>query len=189
MNKIGIFFGTDTGTTRLIAKKMAKVLGPDLADKPLNINRTSAEDMLKYSTLILGTPSYGEGILPGITTGVSAGSWQEFLPQLENINLSNKVIALYGLGNQEKYPDHFADALMQLYSVLKKQGATLIGEWCTEDYSFEQSKSVIDNKFVGLVIDNNFQGLLTDQRINTWLEQIKPALVENLEKNAVKQVA
>ena len=27
MNKIGIFFGTETGTTRLIAKKIHKLLG------------------------------------------------------------------------------------------------------------------------------------------------------------------
>lgn len=34
MNKIGIFFGTETGTTRLVAKKMQKKLGDALCDKP-----------------------------------------------------------------------------------------------------------------------------------------------------------
>ena len=58
MNKIGIFFGTDSGTTRLMAKKMAKLLG-DVAAKPININRTSADEMLQYDALILGTPTYG----------------------------------------------------------------------------------------------------------------------------------
>jgi len=36
MNKIGMFFGTETGTTRLIAKKMQKKLGDELCDKPVN---------------------------------------------------------------------------------------------------------------------------------------------------------
>ena len=36
MDKIGIFFGTDTGTTRLMAKKMAKKLG-----EVAKINNTS----------------------------------------------------------------------------------------------------------------------------------------------------
>jgi flavodoxin I len=189
MNKIGIFFGTDTGTTRLIAKKMAKVLGPDLADKPLNVNRIEIADILKYSVLILGTPSYGEGILPGKSTGIKAGSWEEFVPQLEGVDLSDKVIALYGLGDQDKYPQRFADSLMQLYLVLKNQGATIVGEWSTDGYEFETSKSVIDDKFVGLVIDHGYQGLLTDGRIKTWFEQIKPTMIKHMESSSVTQVA
>jgi len=189
MNKIGIFFGTDSGTTRLIAKKISKALGPDITDKPLNINRINVEDLLKYDALILGTPTYGEGTVPGISTGVSAGSWEEFLPQLENVNLTGKIIALYGLGDQNKYPQRFADALMKLYSVLKKQGATLIGKWGTEGYSFEESKSVVDDKFVGLVIDHSFQSLQTEERIQAWLEQIKPDLLKRLGNDSVENVA
>lgn len=184
MSKIGIFFGTDSGTTRLIAKKIAKALGPELTDKPLNINRTNIDDMLRYPVLILGTPSYGEGILPGKSTGVSAGSWEEFLPQIENVDLTGKVVALYGLGDQEKYSEHFADGLALLYSAIKKQGATIIGEWSTDSYDFEHSKSVVDNKFVGMIIDNAFQGLLTEDRIRRWLEQIKPAMLATLENSS-----
>ena len=189
MNKIGIFFGTDTGTTRLIAKKIAKALGPELADKPINVNRINIENLLKYDVLILGTPTYAEGIVPGASTGVSAGSWEEFLPQLQTVDLTGKLIATYGLGDQEKYAQHFADALMQLYSVLKKQNATLIGNWSTKDYQFDQSKSVVDGQFVGLVIDNNSQGMLTEERIKSWLEQIKPVMLEKLRHSAVEEVA
>lgn len=181
MNKIGIFFGTDSGTTRLIAKKIAKKLGPELADKPLNVNRIDADHMLQYPVLILGTPSYGEGSLPGKSSGIEAGSWEEFLPQIEYRDFSDKIVALFGLGDQEKYTQHFTDALILLYNVLKRQGATIIGDWSTEGYEFKHSKSVIDNRFVGLIIDNGFQGLLTDGRIEDWLEQIKPALLDALE--------
>jgi flavodoxin I len=180
VDKIGIFFGTDSGTTRLIAKKMAKVLGPEVASKPLNVNWTRVGELTQYDALILGTPSYAEGALPGQSTGVKEGSWEEFLPLLENIDLTGKVIALYGLGDQEKYPQRFADALMLLYSALKKLGADIVGEWSTEGYDFKQSKSVIGDKFVGLVIDHGVQGLLTDERINIWLEQVKPALLGKL---------
>ena len=69
MNKIGIFFGTDTGSTRLVAKKIYSLLGADVADKPKNINRTRVEDLLQYNALILGTPSYGVGDLPGLAVG------------------------------------------------------------------------------------------------------------------------
>jgi flavodoxin I len=56
MSKIGIFFGTDTGSTRLVTKNIFKQMGEELADKPKNINRTSAAELLQYDTLILGTP-------------------------------------------------------------------------------------------------------------------------------------
>lgn len=44
MKKIGMFFGTETGTTRLIAKKIHKKLGDELADKPVNVNRIEPAD-------------------------------------------------------------------------------------------------------------------------------------------------
>ena len=61
MDKIGLFFGSETGTTRLVAKKMQKKLGDALCDKPVNVNRCRMDDLLRYNALILGTPSYGEG--------------------------------------------------------------------------------------------------------------------------------
>lgn len=159
---------------------MAKILRPELASKPLNVNRITLADMLHYDALILGTPTYGEGILPGISTGVEAGSWEEFLPQLAEADLS-AVIALYGLGDQEKYPEYFADALMLLYNPLKQQGATKIGEWSTEGYEFERSEAVVDGKFVGLVIDHCTQNPLTDERLRGWLELVRPVLMQSFE--------
>ena len=46
MNKIGFFFGTETGTTRLVAKKMHKKLGDEICDKPINVNRIPPAEML-----------------------------------------------------------------------------------------------------------------------------------------------
>ena len=183
MDKIGIFFGTDSGTTRLIAKKMSRLIG-DIASKPVNVNRISVEEMMQYDSLILGTPSYGIGELPGIATGVKDGSWAEFIPQLENQDFSGKRIALYGLGNQDKYPDRFANSLFTLYDFLVKRGAEIIGQWPVDGYEFEHSDSVIDGKFVGLVLDQNFQALLSDDRMKNWLELISPALVEHTSSNA-----
>ena len=179
MSKIGIFFGTDSGTTRLMAKKMSNKLGA-IADKPLNVNRISVADMARYDALILGTPTYGEGQVPGISTGVQAGSWEEFLPQLEGVDLSGKVVALFGLGNQEKYGQRFASSLIQLYNQLSRCGAKIIGQWSTEGYTFEHSEAIVDGKFIGLVIDHNSQALLTEERIDAWLAQITPELSANL---------
>lgn len=189
MDKIGIFFGTDTGTTRLMAKKMAKKLGPDLADKPLNVNRTETDTLLSYDALIVGTPTYGVDQLPGMSTGIKAGSWEEFLPQLAGQDMSGKRVALYGLGNQDKYTERFADSLIHLYRFFSEHGAEIIGSWSTEGYDFEHSQSVVNGEFVGLVLDQQNQALLTEERIDTWLAQIKPALVEKLGTGAAFDAA
>ncbi|PIV30021.1 MAG: flavodoxin, partial [Zetaproteobacteria bacterium CG02_land_8_20_14_3_00_50_9] len=143
MKKIGIYFGTDTGTTRLIAKKIAKKLG-DIVDKPLNINRTDVEAFLNHDALILGTPTYGIDQLPGKSTDIEAGSWEEFLPDIDVIDFTGKTIALYGLGDQEKYSDRFLDSMIHLYRFFSERGATMVGQWPLEGYQFDQSMAVLD---------------------------------------------
>lgn len=180
MNKIGLFFGTETGTTRLIAKKIQKKLGDDIASKPLNVNRIAPAEMLQYDALILGTPSYGVEAMPGRSAGCLESSWEEFLAQMDKPDLSGKRIALFGLGAQERYPERFASSLIRLHEVFKGYGAEIIGGWSTDGYTFEQSAAVVGGRFVGLVIDQRTQSMHTDERINGWLAVVKPLLLEKL---------
>lgn len=175
MAKIGIFFGTDTGRTRLIAKQIAKKLG-DAADAPVNIGRTTLADFLAYDALILGSPTLGDGELPGLSTGLSQPSWEEFLPQLAGADLAGKTAAVYGLGDQKKYPDEFVDAIGLIHDVLVAGGARLVGYWPIEGYEFAASQGVVGDHFLGLAIDQINQPLLTEERLNTWLSQIQPEL-------------
>jgi flavodoxin I len=184
MSKIGIFFGTDTGSTRLVAKKIFSLLGEELADKPKNINRTSLDEFLQYDALILGTPSYGVGDLPGLAVGCQERNWQEFVPYLDDVDLSGKRVALFGLGNQERYASRFASSLIQLYRVFYGYGADIIGSWSIEGYQFEHSDAIINNQFVGLVLDQRTQPYLTEERIKTWLAQITPQLLPALQETA-----
>jgi flavodoxin I len=86
LSKIGIFFGTESGTTRLIAKRIAKALtqrlGEGVVAKPQNVNRIEPEDLGAFEALILSTPTYGDGVLPGQYNGTKEASWAEFLPRL-----------------------------------------------------------------------------------------------------------
>jgi flavodoxin I len=173
MAHIGIFFGTDTGSTRRIAKEIRKKLG-DVAADPVNVNKAQSEDLLSYRALILGTPTLGEGELPGQGTGLSHGSWEEFLPKLVGLDFTGKVIALYGLGNQDKYADHFVGALRPLYDQLKKTGATLVGRWPTAGYTFNASAATEDGCFLGLALDQINQPVHTEARLDAWLAQILP---------------
>ncbi|MBS1212011.1 MAG: flavodoxin FldA [Proteobacteria bacterium] len=176
MSKIGIFFGSDTGNTRRVAKSIAKKLGDD-ADAPVDVKKASIDDLLKYNALILGTPTLGDGELPGLSAGASDESWEEFLPKLKGKDLSGKVVALFGLGDQEGYGHEFVDALIFLYDAVIEAGAKVVGFWPTDGYTFEKSNAIVDDQFVGLVIDHENQSEQTDERLETWLEDIKPALI------------
>ena len=180
MNKIGIFYGTEQGMTAAMAQVMYRVLGDGIAGEPVNVNQAKVPDLLQYKALILGAPSYGVGELPGRTTGSQEGNWEEFLFRLDDADLSGKRIALFGLGNQQKYYDRFASSLIHLYQHVVAYRAEVIGAWSTDGYHFTRSHSVINNKFVGLVLDHHTQPEMTKTRITGWLDQIKPDLLEKL---------
>ncbi len=175
MAKVGIFFGTDTGNTRRIAKDIATTLGATVADKPVNIRNASVEDLLQYSVLILGTPTYGEGELPGLDFGTPTESWAEFLPKLDGHDFSGKTVAIYGLGNQKSYPDDFISAVYYLHEQFNRCGANLIGTWSTEGYTFKRSKAVVSDRFLGLALDQENQKELSKDRLAAWLDSIAVA--------------
>lgn len=182
MNRIGLFFGTETGSTRLVAKKMQKMLGDELCDKPLNVNRIAPEEMLKYDALILGTPSYGVGEIPGNgVSGCFEPNWAEFFAKMPgNPDFSGKRVAFFALGAQERYADRFCSSLLPLVEKFKAWGAEVIGDWPTAGYSFDQSAAVVDGRFLGLIIDQRTQGMFTEGRIDSWLAQVVPLLKEKL---------
>lgn len=182
MNKIGFFFGTETGTTRLIAKKIHKKLGDEICDKPINVNRITPADMLAYDALILGTPSYGIGEIPGNgISGCFEPNWAEFLAKLpEHPDLSGKRIAFFCLGAQERYADRFCSSLYPLVMLFKGWGAEIIGDTSTEGYTFEQSDAVVNGRFLGLILDQRTQGMFTDERIDAWLTEVVPRLKAKL---------
>ncbi|MCF7986577.1 MAG: flavodoxin [Methylovulum sp.] len=180
MSKIGIFFGTDTGNTRRIAKDIHTLLGADIAAKPVNIRTAKVEDLLHYECLILGTPTYGEGELPGLATGSTTESWAEFLPKLTAHQFAGKTVALYGLGNQKSYAKDFVSGMFYLYDSFKNCGANMIGSTSTEGYVFKHSKAVVEGEFVGLVLDQENQKELTETRLATWLKTLKLPLESSL---------
>lgn len=172
MSKIGLFFGTDTGKTRKVAKMIKKLFDDETMDKPVNVNRAVAEDFASYDYLILGTPTLGEGLLPGLSAECENESWEEFLPQLADFDFSGKTVAIYGLGDQVGYADEFLDAMIEIYDFFVEKGAKVVGSWPTDGYEFDHSEAIVDDKFVGLALDLDNQQNLTEERLKAWLESI-----------------
>jgi flavodoxin I len=174
MSRIGIFFSSSTGNTRRIAKFIKKRFDDETMAEALNVNKASAELVAGYSYLILGTSTLGGGQLPGLSTDCIGGGWEEFLPKLADVDFSGKTVALFGLGNQDKYPDEFVDAMGEIYHFIVSRGARVVGLWPAGDYDFISSKALVEDEFVGLVLDQENQKNLSDARLDAWLKQIAP---------------
>jgi flavodoxin I len=169
MAKIGLFFDTDTGNTRKVAKMINKLF--DEGDIDLkNVTKLEAADFDNYSAFIIGTPTLGEGELPD--------NWNEFMPQLETVDFTGKTVALFGLGDQEEYGHEFVDGLGILYEKLESLGASFVGFWPTDGYEYGFSGAEYNGEFIGLVLDQDNQSELTKERVETWVAQVKPLLLE-----------
>lgn len=145
-----------------VAKKISKEFG-DI--RIFDIAVTGSEYINDFKHIIFGVPTANNGQMQQ--------DWQEIWSDFKKTNFKNKTVAIFGLGDQVKYPNEFADAMKYVYDDLVKSGAIIVGFTNIDSYDFKDSKAVIDNKFVGLVIDEINQPQLTDERIKLWVEQIK----------------
>lgn len=168
MAKIGLFYDTDTGNTRKVAKMIRKFFDEDDIDLK-NITKLELADFEKYTAFILGTPTLGEGELPD--------NWAAFLPTLNGMDFTGKTIALFGLGDQEEYGHEFVDGLGILYEKFESLGASFVGFWPLDGYEYDYSGAELDNEFAGLVLDQDNQSDLTPERVETWITEVKPALL------------
>ena len=165
--KIGIFYGTSTGQTELVAEKLQQILGMENADL-INVDGATKKDLERYPYLILGTPTWGIGEMQD--------DWEDFSEILEQTDLKGKKIALFGLGDQDTYPDSFADGVGMLYNKIKDK-TLIIGKWPNNGYAFHESEAFHDNTFVGLIIDQENQAEKTTERLEKWVELLKKEFV------------
>ncbi|MBK4764990.1 MAG: flavodoxin FldA [Pantoea sp. Brub] len=164
MNTIGIFFGSDTGNTEKIAYMIQEKLGENFA-KVFDIANCTKQDLEKFNILIFGCPTWYYGEVQC--------DWDDFLPILKTIKFTNKIVSLFGCGDQEDYTEYFCDAIGIIHNIITDNGANIIGYWSTDGYNFESSKSLINEKqFMGLIIDEDRQPELTADRVNKWVQQV-----------------
>jgi len=164
MKKIGLFYATSTGNTENMAYKIKEQLA-DLNITMHDVATTSDTAIAEYDALILGTSTWGDGDLQD--------DWEEYIDNLKNAELHGKTVALFGLGDQEEYPDYFLNAMGTLYEKVSALGANVVGTWSTDGYDFDDSTAVVDDMFVGLALDEDNQDELSTERINAWTESIR----------------
>lgn len=164
MNKIGVFYGSTTGTTEDVANRIAEKLGVSSGDI-FDVTKLNDELVEKYDVLVLGTSTWGSGELQD--------DWYDGIKVLKKVDLSHKFIALFGCGDSDSYSDTFCDAMGILYEELKDAHCTFCGATDPSDYTFDSSIAVVNNKFVGLPLDEVNEDGKTDERIAQWAETLK----------------
>lgn len=164
MKKTAIIYSFNATKSARIAERIKEEFG-DAPVEMVNAEELNGEKFKAYDNLILGAPTWFDGELPNY--------WDEFIPELEELDLSGKTVAIFGLGDQVKYPENFVDAIGLLAELMKDRGAKIIGYTSTEGYEFESSRGLEGDQFMGLAIDYENQGSKNKERVHNWVEQIK----------------
>ena len=164
MQKIGIFYGSSTGNSEAAAQQIQKEFGADQA-KVFDVSDAKASDMEQYTNIIFGCPT--------LEIGELEYDFEDFMPEIERVNFSGKKIAIFGLGDQESYPDSFADSIGIIYEALEGKGCEIVGKITTDGYNYDESRGEVDGQLMGLALDDDNQGDLTDKRIKDWVVQLK----------------
>ena len=169
MDKIAIFYAPAGGRTEDVAKRIGELIGSG-NHVLISMSEAGLDDLARYNKIIFGIATIGKETWDA--EPVKSG-WFDFMPELEKASLDGKKVALYGLGDHVRWPNHFVDSIGQAYRILKSKGIETIGKVSPDEYTFEESEALIDGMFVGLPIDEDFEPEHTDKRIKAWVEQIK----------------
>lgn len=161
MKKTAIFYGSSTGNTEATAKEMAEKLNADIFDT----SNDPIDKLSEYNNLIFGTSTWGDGDLQD--------DWDGFISAVENADLSEKTVAIFGFGDGGANPDTFVNGIGAIYNVVKEKGCKIVGFTSTEGYDYDSSEAEVDGKFIGLPLDDENQGNLTDERVDSWIKEIE----------------
>ena len=166
---IGLFYGSTTCYTEMAAEKIQQHLNQLFGFECVqlfNIKDVGLHKTKDFDVLIFGISTWDFGEIQE--------DWESQWQDVRELELADKTVALFGLGDQIGYADWFQDALGMLHDEVLARNAKIIGYWPNSDYQFTASKALTADEscFLGLSLDDESQYELTDQRISDWCEQL-----------------
>lgn len=164
MSKTAIFYAFHTNKTSKVSEKIIEAFGKENLEV-LNAEEVSEDNFLQFDNYIIGVATWWDGELPNY--------WDEFVPAIEDMDLSGKKFAIYGLGDQKGYPENFNDGVGIFADLVESKGGKLIGFTSRDGYEYEASRAERGDQLCGLCIDQENQARQTKSRVEKWVEQIK----------------
>ncbi len=165
---VGIYFATTTGKTEDIAERIHGLLNGAEAPKDMS-DVDDLSELCNHQGIICGIPTWNTGA----DSERSGTAWDTILDEIGELNLSGKKVAIFGLGDSSTYTENYCDAMEELHRFFQKAGATMVGYVSSDEYTFDESKSVIGTSFCGLPLDEDSESDMTDTRISQWTQQLK----------------
>jgi len=165
---IGLYYSTSTGNTETVAEYIADAVGiEDWKD----IGDAEDGEFEGHDAVFVGTPTWHTGA----DSERSGTSWDEWLyEKLPDLDLNGKKVAIFGVGDSGSYSDNFCDATGEMYEQLTARGAKVFGMSPSDDgFDYTESKSIVDDKFVGKMFDEDNYADESEERVAAWLEQLK----------------
>ena len=132
MEKIGLFYGSDTGNTETIALKIRDKISKENVFV-VDMYDASVEEFAKYDKIILGLSTWHDGQLQS--------DWDTFFEEFKEVDFTGKTVAIFGLGDQYVYCDYFIDGVGIIGEVVINNGGEIVGKWSTEGYEHTESKA------------------------------------------------
>ena len=169
MKKTALIFWPESGNVDNVANKIVERFNSDEIVK-VSVRDVNDKILSECDNWIIGGSTVGSHVWEDAD---DSNKWHTFFKHLDEIDLSKKTVAFYGLGDQILYPHHFVDGLGVLQEEFEKRNAKITGQWPTDGYKFFESDGQKDGKFFGLALDEDNQDELTDERIDKWLSIIK----------------
>lgn len=166
MAKIGLFYGSNEGHTEQVAQWIKTEFDDYEAAmvEVFNIAHVTIEDVAAWDNLIFGIPTWDNGQLQD--------DWDIFLPQMDQLDLTGKKVAIFGLGDQYLYSVTFLDAVGILGRKVRKRGGELVGYWPDDGYEIADSAALENGRFMGLAIDQDNEPEKTAERVEAWVLQV-----------------
>ncbi len=174
MKKIGLFYWPLKGNVETVAKKIASHYDEAEIDV-IDLSKAEPQHLFLYDNLIMGCSTVGADTWENYTHD---NVWYKFLHLMEddNVDLFEKKLALFGLGDQMRYPYNFVDGMERIYSHLKNHNITHIGKFPNEGLTFKESEAIHDGIFRGLAIDIDNDYEEADEIIAKWVENLNKDL-------------
>lgn len=167
MKKIGIFYGSTTGTTLEVAQEIARQLGVGPEDVH-DVASTAPSAVADYDVLVIGASTWGAGDLQE--------DMATFLDGLQSLDLEGKEVAIFGCGD-DSMSDTFCNSVGEIYHHLHDTKAMFIAPFNNDGYQYQHSESDVHGMIVGLCIDNVNHPDETARRIELWCKEIKEEVV------------
>jgi len=171
MKKTALIYWPKKGNVENTAQKIAALFGEGNIDV-FTISSVDISGLKDYELIIFGGSTIGADNWEDTHTT----KWYSFFAEMKKLDLSSKLGAIYGLGDQILYPQNFVDGMAIIRDELSSTGIRFIGDWPAVGYEYTDSKALEGDHFIGLALDDDQQPEKSGERIEKWVEMLKAAL-------------